>query len=679
MSSYRFDIDVLRAFAVIAVIVFHSANSLLPNGYLGVDIFFVISGFIITKNLSEIYLKNGKFSIINFYVRRIKRIYPLLILVVLISLISLSIILASSIHTIFLTGGYSLFGISNIFFIFNEDSNRYLQEIVRNPLMHTWSLGIEQKFYIVFPIILALIIKFYKFRFINFASWYFCLLTVLGLANFLFFTDQINFSNSFYSPIARFWEITAGSTFYFISKNIKVNSNVSNYLYYILFSFLILLVIFSSYLGLRYNYEIALTVFLTCFLIYFLTFSKKLHIFNISAFSYLGKLSFGIYLWHMPVLFLLQLSIDNNYLNIIFTFLISLLLSFLSYKFIENPIRYSTRFDIYLKRLIPVVPVLVIVLFINIQPSWNLFNYLVTKSEHLTTRNFSIVNNSFSEKNTDMSQININNNNGILLCKEQDLNFDNNHIINNCFIEKNEDSLVHIMGDSTVLSFIPMLLNSSIKSDIILSSRTGALFAPNVNYINDFSLPDKEKFKLKENFIENSINLNQNISPQYTNNIVIISSIFVEYMNRKAIIGNNDIYIDDDDKYNFFQDQLGSLVEKFDGDYSIIFIPDVYTPKFNLDECMSWAIAVNNNCHNPSIDNVIEDRKSVMQAIQNIDDKFDNVYVFDLIDTLCNEKCNYFYKGDSAFINDRFHYTIQASKFLSESFDAFLLANNILN
>ena len=150
-------------------------------------------------------------------------------------------------------------------------------------------------------------------------------------------------------------------------------------------------------------------------------------------------------------------------------------------------------------------------------------------------------------------------------------------------------------------------------------------------------------------------------------------------MNRKAIIGNNDIYIDDDDKYNFFQDQLVSLVEKFDDDYSIIFIPDVYTPKFNLDECMSWAIAVNNNCHNPSIDNVIEDRKSVMQAIQNIDDKFDNVYVFDLIDTLCNEKCNYFYKDDSAFKNDRFHYTIQASKFLSESFDAFLLANNILN
>ena len=72
MTSYRLDIDVLRAFAVFAVVIFHSSINLLPNGYLGVDIFFVISGFIITKNLSENYLKNNKFSIINFYIRRIK-------------------------------------------------------------------------------------------------------------------------------------------------------------------------------------------------------------------------------------------------------------------------------------------------------------------------------------------------------------------------------------------------------------------------------------------------------------------------------------------------------------------------------------------------------------------------------------------------------------------------------
>ena len=94
MTSYRLDIDVLRAFAVFAVVIFHSSINLLPNGYLGVDIFFVISGFIITKNLSENYLKNNKFSIINFYIRRIKRIFPLLFFrkVLMIKLVILKIL-----------------------------------------------------------------------------------------------------------------------------------------------------------------------------------------------------------------------------------------------------------------------------------------------------------------------------------------------------------------------------------------------------------------------------------------------------------------------------------------------------------------------------------------------------------------------------------------------------------
>ena len=252
MTSYRLDIDVLRAFAVFAVVIFHSSINLLPNGYLGVDIFFVISGFIITKNLSENYLKNNKFSIINFYIRRIKRIFPLLFFVVTTTLVAVSFFYVTSLHAIFLTGGYSLFGISNIYFLFEENTNRYLQEIVRNPLNHTWSLGIEEQFYLIFPLVFALIIKFFKLRFINFAVMFFGLLTIKGLINSLFFINEINFFSSFYSPFTRFWEISAGSTIYFLTKSVKINPNFSYYLSYFLFLLLILFILFFSYLDIRY-------------------------------------------------------------------------------------------------------------------------------------------------------------------------------------------------------------------------------------------------------------------------------------------------------------------------------------------------------------------------------------------------------------------------------------------
>ena len=678
MTSYRLDIDVLRAFAVFAVVIFHSSINLLPNGYLGVDIFFVISGFIITRNLSENYLKNNKFSIINFYIRRIKRIFPLLFFVVTTTLLAVSFFYVTSLHAIFLTGGYSLFGISNIYFLFEENTNRYLQEIVRNPLNHTWSLGIEEQFYLIFPLVFALIIKFFKLRFINFAIMFFGLLTIIGLINSLFFINEINFFSSFYSPFTRFWEISAGSTIYFLTKSVKINPNFSYYLSYFLFLLLILFILFFSYLDIRYYQEIAIVVLLTSLLIFFLTFSTSIKFFKSKVLAYFGKLSFGIYLWHLPILFFLQLATDNDLLKIIFTLSAAIIFSFLSYKFIENPARYSIKYDKFLKRLIPISPLLFLVIFFNIQPSSNLFNYVVTKSEHLLTRNLSVTDTSILQNNTDINEF-IYNNNSISACseKQENLNFDKNYYLDNCLIKKNNGTLVHIMGDSTALAFAPMILNSSLKSDLIISSRSNVPFTPNLNSINDFTLPNKETIRLKEKFIENSINLNRIISNEYPSNIVIITSIYSDYMNRKQIVNENNVFINDDNRYKFFQDQLLKLVKKFDDSHSVIFIPDVFIPKLTLAECISLPIAINNNCHNPSIDDVIINRQKTIEAMKNIEVQFENVYIFDLQDTFCDEKCDYFYQENYAFSNDRYHITVEASSFLSKAFNDFLSFNNI--
>ena len=328
--------------------------------------------------------------------------------------------------------------------------------------------------------------------------------------------------------------------------------------------------------------------------------------------------------------------------------------------------------------MIPISPLLFLVIFFNIQPSSNLFNYVVTKSEHLLTRNLSVTDTSILQNNTDINEF-IYNNNSISACseKQENLNFDKNYYLDNCLIKKNNRTLVHIMGDSTALAFAPMILNSSLKSDLIISSRSNVPFTPNLNSINDFTLPNKETIMLKEKFIENSINLNRIISNEYPSNIVIIASIYSDYLNRKQIVNENNVFINDDNRYKFFQDQLLKLVKKFDDSHSVIFIPDVFIPKLTLAECISLPIAINNNCHNPSIDDVIINRQKTIEAMKNIEVQFENVYIFDLQDTFCDEKCDYFYQENYAFSNDRYHITVEASSFLSKAFNDFLIFNNI--
>ena len=148
-------------------------------------------------------------------------------------------------------------------------------------------------------------------------------------------------------------------------------------------------------------------------------------------------------------------------------------------------------------------------------------------------------------------------------------------------------------------------------------------------------------------------------------------------MNRKQIVNENNVFINDDNRYKFFQDQLLKLVKKFDDSHSVIFIPDVFIPKLTLAECISLPIAINNNCHNPSIDDVIINRQKTIEAMKNIEVQFENVYIFDLQDTFCDEKCDYFYQENYAFSNDRYHITVEASSFLSKAFNDFLIFNNI--
>ena len=145
------ELDGLRAFAVLIVIINHFNKELLPSGFLGVDIFFLISGFVITSSLINREESNFWEFITNFYTRRIKRIYPALIACVILTGIFLCLFNDNPEYEM-KTALTSIFGLSNIYLI-KISMNYFSQSAEINPFLHTWSLGVEEQFYFLFPLL----------------------------------------------------------------------------------------------------------------------------------------------------------------------------------------------------------------------------------------------------------------------------------------------------------------------------------------------------------------------------------------------------------------------------------------------------------------------------------------------------------------------------------------------
>ena len=163
--QYRADIDGLRAIAVLSVVVFHFIASALPNGFLGVDIFFVISGFLITSIIHKSCLEK-KFSLKEFYIRRIKRLFPAFICVLASSSVVAYILFLPSELLPFSKSSLAALGfISNIFFY--SETGYFDAHSQLKPLLHTWSLAVEEQFYIVFPL---LFMALHKWSFIIFCN-----------------------------------------------------------------------------------------------------------------------------------------------------------------------------------------------------------------------------------------------------------------------------------------------------------------------------------------------------------------------------------------------------------------------------------------------------------------------------------------------------------------------------
>ena len=213
-SNYRKDIDGIRGIAVLAVVLYHANIELFSGGYLGVDIFFVISGYLITQIINN-ELKSKRFNLILFYERRIRRIIPILYLVILllIPLVIINFVPADGRN--FFESVFSITALSSNFLFWLEEGEYFTRDNSLKPLLHTWSLSVEMQFYLFFPLLL-LFLKKNKKKELNIIIFFTLISMFLS-----FWMSKTNKDANFYLIFSRIWEIMAGVICYYLMQKSK--------------------------------------------------------------------------------------------------------------------------------------------------------------------------------------------------------------------------------------------------------------------------------------------------------------------------------------------------------------------------------------------------------------------------------------------------------------------------
>lgn len=337
-DNYRPDIDGLRAFAVLSVVLYHAFPNVVRGGYVGVDIFFVISGFLISSILFT-QMDEHRFSFTAFYGRRIRRIFPALA-VCLAAVLAYGFVsltpseLAQLGKHVFFGAGF----LSNI--VLWSESGYFDTAASLKPLLHLWSLGIEEQFYIVWPVLLWVAFRM-KARVGR-------LLALLFLASFAtnIALSVTNISADFYLPVSRFWELLAGAGLAYRGQ-ISFTPNVRSWISCAGLAALLLSVsLFTT--GMRFPGWLALLPVAGAVAVILAGPETTVNriVFSNRAAVFVGLISYPLYIWHWPLIsyaHIIRLGKAPTPLMAAALVAASFALAWVTYRFVERPIRFGAH------------------------------------------------------------------------------------------------------------------------------------------------------------------------------------------------------------------------------------------------------------------------------------------------------------------------------------------------
>lgn len=332
--TYKPEIDGLRSVAVLSVLIFHLGFPYLPGGFTGVDIFFVISGYLITQIIAGD-MQAGRFSLLDFYRRRALRILPpLFALLLFVSLAAWVVFLPTEMSDFGQSISWTAMFSSNIYFF--KEINYFNPEAKFNPLLHTWSLGVEEQFYIVVPVILWLLFRFARRNVKPFFS-------ATVLASFILSAVLVFFSQkaTFYLLPTRYWEMGVGSILALYGLHGRLNGRLADIVSAVGLSLLaasLMLVDEAS----RFPGPAALPATIGAALI-ILTGANGFvgRLLATPGPVFVGRVSYSLYLWHWPLIVFYRLWVapDITLLAGIGIGLLSFACAVLSFRFVETPLR----------------------------------------------------------------------------------------------------------------------------------------------------------------------------------------------------------------------------------------------------------------------------------------------------------------------------------------------------
>ena len=333
--KYRSEIDGLRSFAVIPVVLYHAGITTISGGFVGVDVFFVISGYLIA-NIIISEMKAGNFTYFEFYERRVRRILPALATVVLFSIIaSLIFALPSQVEQTAWSGIFALLGVSNIYFW--TQSGYFAPASEFQMLLHTWSLGVEEQFYLLLPIALL-----YKFRLrLDLRVVMMVVLPILFAMGVWLSLNKP--SVAFFLLPARAWELALG-----VALAVGVLPRLNNCQARSVVAFLGLasIVISIFFIDSRMIFPgwAALLPCLGAAAVIYAASSDNLvgRFLSLPPLRFIGLISYSLYLWHWPIFVSLRMFSAQPQLSVslaVFGSALSVLFAYLTWRFVENPFR----------------------------------------------------------------------------------------------------------------------------------------------------------------------------------------------------------------------------------------------------------------------------------------------------------------------------------------------------